>query len=118
MTFCTPEFLIFLIIVLGSYWTLPRKAQNTLLCLASFVFYGWWDWRFLFLLIFAAGVDFVAARKMAATENPSTRRALLLTSLAVNLGTLGFFKYCNFFLDSAYSVLNAFGCWPVPRISM
>jgi alginate O-acetyltransferase complex protein AlgI len=109
VTFCTPEFLIFLIAVLGSYWMLPRKAQNTLLCLASFVFYGWWDWRFLFLLIFAAGVDFVAARRMAATENQSTRRALLLTSLAVNLGTLGFFKYCNFFLDSAYSVLNAFG---------
>ena len=119
MTFCTPEFLIFLIIVLGSYWLLPRKPQNLLLCLASFVFYGWWDWRFLFLLIFTAGVDFLAARSMAATESASKRRALLFISLAINLGTLGFFMYCNFFIDSAYSVLRTVGVsGPVPLLDV
>ena len=116
MTFCTPEFLIFLVIVLGLYWLLPRRPQNLLLCLASFVFYGWWDWRFLFLLIFAAGVDFVAARKMAATENPATRKALLFASLAINLGTLGFFKYYNFFVDSGYAVLHALGVQGTPPL--
>ena len=116
MTFCTPEFLIFLTIVLGSYWLLPRRGQNALLVVASFVFYGWWDWRFLFLLAFATGVDFVAARKMAATENQATRRALLVASLAINLGTLGFFKYFNFFIDSAYSAMHAFGFTGTPPL--
>ena len=116
MTFCTPEFLIFLTIVLGSYWLLPRRGQNALLVVASFIFYGWWDWRFLFLLAFATGVDFVAARKMAATENQATRRALLVASLAINLGTLGFFKYFNFFIDSAYSAMHAFGFTGTPPL--
>ena len=109
MTFCTPEFLIFLLLVLSAYWLMPRRSQNVLLCVASFIFYGWWDWRFLFLLVFAAGVDFLAARSMGATDQPGRRRALLGASLAINLGTLGFFKYYNFFIDSAYAALHAFG---------
>jgi alginate O-acetyltransferase complex protein AlgI len=119
VTFCTPEFLIFLSIVLSTYWMLSRKAQNVLLTVASLIFYGWWDWRFVFLLLFASGVDFVAAWRMAATDRPETRRALLLASLFVNLGTLAFFKYCNFFIDSAYSVLREFGVTgPVPVLGV
>jgi alginate O-acetyltransferase complex protein AlgI len=109
VTFCTPEFLIFLSLVLGAYWLIPHRAQNVLLGVASYIFYGWWDWRFLFLLTFAAGVDFVVALQLAQTRDAQRRRWLLGASLAINLGTLAFFKYSNFFIDSAYTSLHALG---------
>ncbi|HEX8550275.1 MAG TPA: MBOAT family O-acyltransferase [Abditibacteriaceae bacterium] len=100
MTFTTPTFLIFLAITFLSYWSLPRRAQNWLILAASLLFYGWWDWRFLFLLFFNAGIDYYAALKIAETEDARKRKTWLLVSLVSNLGVLGFFKYFNFFADS------------------
>ncbi len=80
--------------------------------IASYVFYGWWDWRFLSLLMISTIVDFNCAGKIYATSNQATKKKYLLLSLLVNLGILGFFKYFNFFADSAIKLLNTFGFSP------
>jgi len=109
MLFNSTEFLVFFLLVLGVYYVLSTRAQNFFLLIAGNVFYGWWDWRFLILLWFSIVVDFFIARKIASTEDPYRRKLLLLCSLSVGLGILGFFKYFNFFTDSAVRVANRFG---------
>jgi D-alanyl-lipoteichoic acid acyltransferase DltB (MBOAT superfamily) len=109
MTFTTPAFLCFLVVVFFSYWSLPRKGQNWLILAASLFFYGWWDPRFLLLLFFNAGIDYIAALRIADTDNVSRRKLWLIISLASNLGVLGFFKYFNFFADSFYSISDSLG---------
>jgi alginate O-acetyltransferase complex protein AlgI len=109
VTFTTPVFLVFLTIVFGLYWFLPRKGQNLLLLAASLIFYGWWDWRFLLLLIGAAMIDYFAALGIAASESEKRRKWLLRLSLLGNLGTLAFFKYFSFFVDSMVSLIRSFG---------
>jgi len=111
MTFTTPTFVIFLVIVYLAYWRLQRPAQNVLLLVASLVFYGWWDWRFLFLLLLTAGLDYGVALGLDRAHRLATRRALLVTSVAVNLGVLAAFKYFNFFLDSFGAICRSLG-WP------
>jgi alginate O-acetyltransferase complex protein AlgI len=101
MTFTTPTFLIFLVVVWSLYWFLSRHWQNRLLVVASLVFYGWWDARFVLLLLFTATVDYWVALALQSTELPGRRKRLLGVSLASNLGVLGFFKYFNFFATSA-----------------
>jgi D-alanyl-lipoteichoic acid acyltransferase DltB (MBOAT superfamily) len=112
MTFTTPVFLVFLVVVFLLYWPLPRRGQNALLLGASLVFYGWWDWRYLFLLLFTAGVDYGVALGLARSDAPGRRRALLLASLTANLGVLATFKYFDFFAGSLRSLLSAFGFEP------
>src|SRR5688572_19158298 len=107
MTFTTPDFLIFLVLVYGTYWLLPRKGQNLLILAASLIFYGWWDWRYLIMLLFIAGVDFVVAKAMANSRSPAFRRLMLGVSLISNLGALAYFKYFNFFIDSIEHVAAA-----------
>jgi alginate O-acetyltransferase complex protein AlgI len=114
MTFTTPTFLVFLAVVFLLYWALPRRGQNGLILTASLVFYGWWDWRFLLMLLFIAGVDYAVARALMRTEAPAQRRALLGFSLASNLGALGFFKYAGFFVESLHHGLTALGMHPDP----
>ena len=109
MTFTTPTFLIFLVIIFGVYWRLRRKGQNIAILAASLVFYGWWDWRFLFLLLSTAGLDYCTARGMMGSANPRVRRGLLALSIGANLATLGFFKYFNFFLTSTEAALRSLG---------
>jgi D-alanyl-lipoteichoic acid acyltransferase DltB (MBOAT superfamily) len=101
MTFTTPTFLIFLVVVWTLYWSLSRRWQNRLLVVASLVFYGWWDPRFVLLLLFTATVDYWVALGLQSTEQPERRKRLLAASLVSNLGVLGFFKYFNFFASSA-----------------
>lgn len=103
MLFNSLEFALFLPLVFGLYWIIPSKwirLQNVLLIIVSYIFYGWWDWRFLSLIFFSSLVDFLVARQMERTEAPKSRKALLGVSLTVNLGMLLFFKYCNFFIGS------------------
>ncbi|NND54697.1 MAG: MBOAT family protein [Gammaproteobacteria bacterium] len=103
MLFNSLEFFVFLPVVFGLYWYVAARnltARNLLLLAASYVFYGWWDWRFLGLIIVSTVVDYLVGRGLAVTDAPGRRRLLLLTSLATNLGLLGFFKYWNFFIDS------------------
>jgi D-alanyl-lipoteichoic acid acyltransferase DltB (MBOAT superfamily) len=79
------------------------RLQNLLIVAASYVFYGWWDWRFLSLILFSTIVDYSVGQKLQNEENKVKRKVLLWTSILVNLGFLGFFKYYNFFLDNFIS---------------
>ncbi|WP_282039402.1 MBOAT family O-acyltransferase [Saccharicrinis aurantiacus] len=111
MLFNSIEFTIFLPIVFTLYWLLKSniKAQNTLILLASYLFYGWWDWRFLSLIAFSTLVDYVAGLQIHKSEKHKHRRAWLQVSLLVNLGFLGFFKYYNFFADNLVEAFTFFG---------
>jgi alginate O-acetyltransferase complex protein AlgI len=109
MVFNSIEFFIFLPIVLGLYWMSKRRAQNVLLLGASYVFYGWWDYRFLSLIVISTLMDFFFARAIHGSRTEKNRKTWLLASLGVSLGILGFFKYFDFFADSAVGLLNAVG---------
>ncbi|MBL4699798.1 MAG: hypothetical protein JKX85_00935, partial [Phycisphaeraceae bacterium] len=79
------------------------------LLFASYVFYGWWDWRFLGLLFISTLTDYVVAIAISRSQGTYKRRVLLLVSLVINLGILGFFKYFNFFIESFLPLLNRVG---------
>ena len=111
MLFNSVDFLIFLPIVLVVYYCLTRKAQNLLLLAASYLFYGWWDWRFVSLLLISTFVDYWAGLFIADSRG-RRRKAFLLLSICVNLGILGFFKYFNFFVASAVDLLTQLGLEP------
>lgn len=103
MLFNSFDFGFFLIIVYLAYWIIGanrRNAQNVLLLLASYTFYGFWDWRFLGLLFASSLVDFVAARAIASTPKKSMQKLWLWVSIGWNLGVLFTFKYFDFFVDS------------------
>ena len=112
MLFNSLIFLAFLAVVLLVYPRLRHRSQNVFLLVASYVFYGYWDWRFLLLLWISSGVDYWAAGRMGRTDDASVRKRLLLVSLATNLGLLGFFKYFNFFVDSMGVLIESFGMEP------
>ncbi|MDP6125204.1 MAG: MBOAT family protein, partial [Candidatus Latescibacteria bacterium] len=112
MLFNSLAFAVFLPAVLIPYWALRRRSlrsQNALLLVASYLFYGWWDWRFLSLIIVSSLVDFLVGRGLASTEHKVAQKKLLTVSIATNLGILGFFKYFDFFITSAADLLTAFG---------
>lgn len=112
MLFNSIDFAIFLPIVFILYWFVTNKdlrLQNLLIVTASYVFYGWWDWRFLSLILFSTIVDYSVGRKLQNEKNQAKRKILLWTSILVNLGFLGFFKYYNFFLDNFISAFSFFG---------
>ena len=99
-------------IVLLVFPRLRLRGQNFFLLVASYVFYGFWDWRFNFLLLASTVVDFYVGRKLYATNNQKRRKLLLFVSVGVNLSILGFFKYFNFFLDSAAALASTIGFDP------
>jgi D-alanyl-lipoteichoic acid acyltransferase DltB (MBOAT superfamily) len=112
MFFNSIDFAIFLPIVFILYWFIlgeKLKLQNLLIVVASYVFYGWWDWRFLALIFFSTVVDFSVGRKLKTEDNQTKRKILLWMSIIINLGFLGFFKYYNFFLDSFITAFSFFG---------
>lgn len=102
MLFNSIDFAIFLPLVFISFWFLFRRnlrSQNLLLLAASYLFYGWWDWRFLSLIAISSVVDYFIGIHLFESREKRRRKLLLFMSLAVNLGFLGFFKYFNFFMD-------------------
>lgn len=107
MPFTQPPFFVFFLAVFVFHWTLRNhRHRKILLLVASYVFYGAWDWRFLSLIVLSTVVDYAVGLTL---RNPSPRygrRFWLIVSLCVNLGVLGFFKYFNFFIDSANSILG------------
>ncbi len=112
MLFNSIDFAVFLPIVFILYWFVCNKnlsLQNALVVLASYVFYGWWDWRFLGLIAFSTLVDYSIGIALSQSEETRKRKLLLWTSIAVNLGFLGFFKYYNFFLDNFIEAFSFFG---------
>ena len=112
MIFNSLDFAIFLPIVFLLYWFVAQKnlkLQNALIVVASYVFYGWWDWRFLSLIIFSTVVDYLIGQRLITEDKQSKRKVLLWTSIIVNLGFLGFFKYYNFFLENFVDAFSLFG---------
>ena len=112
MTFNSLVFAVFLLIVFLGYWSLPSRpliARNAWLLASSYIFYGWWDWHFLGLILLNSSVDYLIGRSLHQTESPKRRKLLLGFSLTTNLGILGFFKYYDFFIDSAMEALQAIG---------
>jgi len=109
MVFNSVEFLAFLAAILLGYWAAPPRRRNLILLVGSYVFYGWWDYRFLSLLATSTVVDYTVGRRLDGEERDRRRLGLLLLSVAVNLGILGFFKYSGFFLDSLSEVTAALG---------
>ena len=112
MLFNSPEFLVFLAIVFGLYWFVTQrslKAQNALLLLASYVFYGWWDWRFLGLIVLSTLIDFTVGLRIAAARKNRSKKIWLGVSLLVNLGLLCYFKYANFFIESWVDAWSGLG---------
>ena len=119
MLFHSLEFLVFLPVVFGIYWAAGHRAQNILILAASYVFYGWWDWRFLSLLAWSSFVDYRVGLRLAVAQQPRARKVLLGISLATNLGLLGVFKYYNFFVASLAEALTSVGIQPnVPTLSI
>lgn len=112
MLFNSIGFLFFLPIVFVLYWFVFRKKyqhQNLLLLLASLYFYACWDWRFLFLLMFSIGLDFVSGLQIEKSKSKKEATFWLTLSIVINLGFLGFFKYYNFFVESFADLVNGFG---------
>jgi alginate O-acetyltransferase complex protein AlgI len=112
MLFNSLEFAIFLPIVFFLYWFITNKnlkTQNILLLIASYFFYSWWNWRFLFLIMISSFTDYFVGLGLSAKSDQKTRKILLFTSLIINLGLLGFFKYYNFFAESFAAAFTLFG---------
>ena len=112
MFFNSIDFAIFLPIVFFLYWFVTNrnlKLQNLLIVIASYFFYGQWDWRFLSLIVFSTIVDYCVGRILANENNFRKRKILLWISIIINLGFLGFFKYFNFFQDNFVAAFSFFG---------
>ncbi len=112
MLFNSIDFAIFLPIVFLLYWFVFNKnlkAQNFFLLVASYIFYGWWDWRFLSLIVFSSMVDYLVGIQLQKTDDKLKRKLLLSTSIFVNLGFLGFFKYYNFFAENFAEAFTLLG---------
>jgi alginate O-acetyltransferase complex protein AlgI len=112
MLFNSFEYLLFLPIVFSLYWFVCNKnlkLQNALLLVASYIFYGWWDWRFLSLIVFSSFVDYYCGIFINRANNTSIKKKWLITSMLVNLGFLGVFKYFNFFSKSLQEAFLSFG---------
>lgn len=100
-------FILFFIV----YWLVARnyRLQNLVVIAGGCIFYGWWDWRFLFLLFFSTIVGFVAAILIDRQSNSLIRKWILWITIGINLALLGFFKYFNFFIQSWLDLLTFFG---------
>jgi len=112
MLFNSLDFAIFLPVVFLLYWFVAQKnlkLQNILIVISSYIFYGWWDWHFLSLILLSTLVDYSVGLGLLKQENLTKRKILLWTSVLVNLGLLGFFKYYNFFLDNFITAFSFFG---------
>lgn len=110
MIFNSVDFILFFPVVYLLYLRIDHKKQNILLLIASYFFYGYWDYRFLSLLALSTVIDYYASLGIEAnSENPKKRKYYLYLSIFSNLGILGFFKYFNFFVKSAVSAFGAFG---------
>jgi alginate O-acetyltransferase complex protein AlgI len=113
MSFVSYAFAVFLPLVLVLNVLLRGRPRMWMLFAASYVFYGWWDWRFLSLIIASSVIDFACGSALDRSRNPdrstASRSVILAVSVCANLGVLGFFKYFGFFVESARAVIGSFG---------
>src|SRR2546421_4252132 len=110
MTFDSLTFVVFLALPFIAYWATPSwTARKALVLACSYVFYAAWNPFFVLLIIATTGFDWFAARWMDRTKAQSRRKAIMAASIAINLSALGFFKYAQFFTDTAIELLRIFG---------
>ena len=112
MLFNSLAFPFFLIIVLSIYWLCldnKVKYQNILLLIASYIFYGWWDWRFLFLILISSIIDFLSASQINKSTTNKSKKYFLAISIIANISFLLYFKYMNFFIESFIESFKLFG---------
>nr|WP_298726369.1 MBOAT family O-acyltransferase [uncultured Steroidobacter sp.] len=102
----------FFAIVLALYWRLPWRGQNHLLLVAGYIFYGFWDWRYLGLLAFSTIVDYYVGYYLVRVDDARKRKLLITASVVVNLTFLGFFKYFGFFVNEMAALLTTLGFQP------
>lgn len=112
MVFNSITFLVFSGIFFPVYFWLKGPWRLWWSLIASYVFYGWWDWRFLSLIMISTAMDFYLGQLIGATDAPKRRKQYLALSMVMNLGFLGFFKYFNFFIESFAAMLQGFGLQP------
>ena len=112
MNFNSISFFIFLPAVFILYWAFfssRNKYRNLFILFISYLFYAWWDWRFLGLICASTLVDFFIAKRLARSEDCKIRKRLLNASLVFNLGMLGIFKYFNFFANELFQLTEKIG---------
>lgn len=110
MLFNSLPFLVFFAVCYPVYWRIrTRIPRQWFLVVASLIFYGWWDYRFVALMLFVTVVAYFGALAIARSPDPGRRRGILVGSLVAHLGVLFFFKYFNFFLDSLSGAAGLFG---------
>ncbi len=112
MVFSSPIFAVFLVIVFAIYWALNNvnlKWQNIFVLVASYVFYGWWDWRFLTLIAASTLLDYFVGFRIDGASDKRHRKMWLVLSMMMNLGFLGVFKYYNFFIHELNLALSSIG---------
>jgi D-alanyl-lipoteichoic acid acyltransferase DltB (MBOAT superfamily) len=112
MIFNSVTFLIFLAAFFPLYFALRGRARLWLCLVAGYVFYGWWDWRFLSLIVFTTVMDYSFGRYIAQHDDPRRRRAGVVASVVMNLGFLAIFKYFNFFAASLAALIEGLGMQP------
>ena len=119
MIFNSIEFALFLPVVFLLYWFIFQRnlrSQNFFLLSVSYIFYGWWDWRFLFLIMASSVCDYTIGLWLGdGRTSPRKRKSLLFISCGVNLGFLGFFKYYSFFADSLVAAFASINIHLEPR---
>ena len=110
MVFNSAAFAVFLFIFFNVYWYVNNhhspRFRNAITLVASYLFYGWWDWRFLGLIFISSLGDYLLGVKIEQKEKRAEKRVFLILSLLINLGILGLFKYFNFFIDSLSDLLT------------
>ncbi len=111
MLFPTFDFGVFFLLVFAvSWWLLPRaELRKAFLVGASYFFYGYWDWRFCFLLLVSSLVNYAAGALLDGTRDTARRKIIVAVAVAMNLGVLAFFKYYGFFITSLNDLMFSLG---------
>ena len=112
MIFNSLEYALFLPILFFLYWLVffrNVKIQNILLLIASYLFYGWWDWRLLLLLVSVSVFNYWIGLAISSSKANGSKKQLLIVGLIVNLGLLAFFKYFNFFIEGFVDLVSLIG---------
>ncbi len=111
MLFTSIEFMVFLPAVFALYWVLRRQVrwQNLLVVVASYLFYGWWDWRFLLLMAFTTACSYASGLMIRPESSRRRNLAVMWTNIGLNLGILGLFKYYDFFASELARLLGCSG---------
>ena len=116
MLFSSLTFAMFFVVVYALYLVLSHRAQNRMLLVASYIFYGSWDWRFLSLILFSTFLDYFCGLRIDQASSDRTRKQFLFLSVFSNLAILGFFKYFNFFSATLQELVGLFGIQMSPIV--